>query len=74
MSVTLVLPQGVPRLDNFAAQVTLEPRVVEVEPFHVSCDVSLALRDFSTHATVPRFVLIFPHHSAYPSLQCRHQF
>ena len=43
MSIALVLAQGIPRLDHLTTYVTLETRVVEVEPFNVSRYVSLAL-------------------------------
>ena len=74
MSIALVLAQGIPRLDHLTTYVTLETRVVEVEPFNVSRYVSLALRDLSTDGTIPRLVLVLPHHSADASLECRHQF
>ena len=74
MFIALVLSQGIPRFDNFTTHVTLESRMVEVQPFNVSCDVSLALRDLSTDGTIPRLVLVLPHHSADASLECRHQF
>ena len=74
MSVALVLPQSIPRFDNLTAQVTLETWMIKVKPLNVSRDVSLALRDLSTDGTVPRLVLILPHHPAYPSLKCRRQF
>ena len=73
MSIALVLAQGIPRLDHLTTHVTLETRVVKVEPFNVSCDVSLALRDLSTDGTIPRLVLVLPHHSTDPGLQCRHK-
>ena len=74
MSIALVLAQGIPRLDHLTTYVTLETRVVEVEPFNVSRYVSLALRDLSTDGTIPRLVLVLPHHSGDPSLKCRRQF
>ena len=74
MSIALMLPQGIPGLDNLTTYVTFETRVVEVEPFNVSRDVSLALRDLSTDGTIPRLVLVLPHHSTDPSLEGRHQF
>ena len=71
MSVTLVLAQGIPGFNHLTAYVTLETRMVEVESFNVSRYVSLAFRDLSTDGTVPRLVLVFPHHRADPSLKCR---
>ena len=47
MSVTLMLSQGISGLDQLTTEVTLETRMVQVEPFHVSRDVRLALRDLS---------------------------
>ena len=73
MSVTLVLAQGIPRLNHLTAYVTLETRMVEMESFNVSRYVSLAFRDLSTDGTVPRLLLVLPHHATDPSLQCRHQ-
>ena len=74
MSVALVLSQSIPRLNNLTTHVTLETWMVKVEPLNVSRDVSLAFRDLSTDGTIPRLVLILPHHSADPSLECRRQF
>ena len=74
MSIALMLAQGIPGLDNLAAYVTLETRMIQVEPFNVSRYVSLAFRDLSTDGTVPRLVLVLPHHSGDPSLKCRRQF
>ena len=73
MSVTLVLAQGIPGFNHLTAYVTLETRMVEMEPFNVSRYVSLAFRDLSTDGTVPRLVLVLPHHPADPSLKCRRQ-
>ena len=42
MSVALVLPQSIPRLDNLTAHVTLETWMIKVKPLNVSRDVSLA--------------------------------
>ena len=53
MSVALMLAQGIPRLDHLTTYVTLETRVIEVEPLNVSRDVSLALGDLSTNSAVP---------------------
>ena len=74
MSIALMLAQGIPRLDHLTTYVTLETRVVEVEPFNVSRYVSLALRDLSTDGTIPRLVLVLPHHSTDSSLECCRQF
>ena len=74
MSVALVLSQSIPRLNNLTTYVTLETWMVKVEPLNVSRDVSLTLRDLSTNGTIPRLVLILPHHSADSSLECRRQF
>ena len=73
MSVALMLAQGIPRLDHLTTYVTLETWVIEVEPLNVSRDVRLALGDLSTDGTVPRLLLVLPHHATDPSLQCRHQ-
>ena len=74
MSVTLMLSQGISGLDHLTTEVTLETRMVQMEPLNMSRDVRLALRDLSTDGTIPRLVLVLPHHSADASLECRHQF
>ena len=74
MSVTLMLSQGISGLDHLTTEVTLEARMVQMEPLNMSRDVCLALRDLSTDGTIPRLVLVLPHHSADASLECRHQF
>ena len=74
MSVTLMLSQGISRLDQLTTEVTLETGMVQVEPFHMSRDVCLALRDLSTDRAVPVLVLVLPHHAADASLKCSRQF
>ena len=74
MSVTLMLSQGVSGLDQLTTEVTLEARMVQMEPFHMSRDVRFALRDLSTDRAVPVLVLVLPHHAADASLKCSHQF
>ena len=73
MSVTLMLSQGISGLDHLTTEVTLETRMVQVEPPHMSRDVCLALRDLSTDRAVPVLVLVLPHHPADASLKCSHQ-
>ena len=73
MSVTLMLSQGISGLDHLTTEVTLEARMVQVEPLHMSRDVRLALRDLPTDRAVPVLVLVLPHHSADASLKCSHQ-
>ena len=73
MSVTLMLSQGISGLDHLTTEVTLETRMVQVEPLNMSRDVCLALRDLSTDRAVPVLVLVLPHHAADASLKCSHQ-
>ena len=73
MSVTLVLSQGISGLDHLTTEVTLETRMVQVEPLHMSRDVRLTLRDLSADRAVPVLVLVLPHHPADASLKCSHQ-
>ena len=73
MSVTLMLSQGISGLDHLTTEVTLETRMVQVEPLNMSRDVCLALRDLSTDRAVPVLVLVLPHHPADASLKCSHQ-
>ena len=73
MSVTLMLSQGISGLDQLTTEVTLEARMVQVEPLNMSRDVCLALRDLSTDRAVPVLVLVLPHHAADASLKCSHQ-
>ena len=74
MSVTLMLSQGISGLDHLTTEVTLETRMVQMEPLNMSRDVRLALRDLSTDRAVPVLVLVLPHHPADASLKCSHQF
>ena len=73
MSVTLMLSQGISGLDHLTTEVTLETRMVQVEPLYMSRDVRLALRDLSADRAVPVLVLVLPHHPADASLKCSHQ-
>ena len=73
MSVTLMLSQGISGLDHLTTEVTLETRMVQMEPLNMSRDVRLALRDLSTDRAVPVLVLVLPHHPADASLKCSHQ-
>ena len=73
MSVTLMLSQGISGLDHLTTEVTLETRMVQMEPLHMSRDVRLALRDLSADRAVPVLVLVLPHHPADASLKCSHQ-
>ena len=73
MSVTLMLSQGISGLDHLTTEVTLEARMVQVEPLHMSRDVRLTLRDLSADRAVPVLVLVLPHHPADASLKCSHQ-
>ena len=73
MSVTLMLSQGISGLDHLTTEVTLETRMVQVEPLYMSRDVRLALRDLSADGAVPVLVLVLPHHPADASLKCSHQ-
>ena len=73
MSVTLMLSQGISGLDHLTTEVTLETRMVQMEPLNMSRDVCLALRDLSTDRAVPVLVLVLPHHPADASLKCSHQ-
>ena len=73
MSVTLMLSQGISGLDQLTTEVTLETRMVQMEPLNMSRDVCLALRDLSTDRAVPVLVLVLPHHPADASLKCSHQ-
>ena len=73
MSVTLMLSQGISGLDHLTTEVTLETRMVQMEPLNMSRDVRFALRDLSTDRAVPVLVLVLPHHAADASLKCSHQ-
>ena len=73
MSVTLMLSQGISGLDHLTTEVTLETRMVQMEPLNMSRDVRLALRDLPTDRAVPVLVLVLPHHPADASLKCSHQ-
>ena len=74
MSVTLMLSQGISGLDHLTTEVTLETRMVQVEPFNMSRDVRLALRYLPSDRAVPVLVLVLPHHAADASLKCSRQF
>ena len=74
MSVTLMLSQGISGLDHLTTEVTLEARMVQMEPLNMSRDVRLALRDLSADRAVPVLVLVLPHHAADASLKYSRQF